>query len=103
MIFQLLTACRGKNNKNMANRKQLKKQIKATTAELFADCVVLGLCGQSEREKLEPVMADILALHNDYVARISHTEKGQEKLFYRKLREEFAAKVSALSERIIKA
>lgn len=87
----------------MANRKNLKKQIKNVTSELFADCVVLSLCGEEERAKMEPIMAEVLALHNDYVARISHTEKKQEKLFYKKLRQEFSEKACEISQRIIKA
>ncbi|GAY31231.1 hypothetical protein IMSAGC014_00049 [Bacteroidaceae bacterium] len=87
----------------MANRKHLKKSIKAVTSELLADCVMLSLCQQGQQEVIDRIMAEILELHNDYVARISHTEKGQEKLFYKKLREEFAAKVCDLSERLIKA
>lgn len=87
----------------MANRRQLKKSIKLVTGELFADCVALEMCGQGRSEELRAVMADLLALNADHVSRLSHVEKGQEKLFFKKLREEFTAKANALSERIVKA
>ncbi len=87
----------------MASRRRLKKSIKLICSELFADCVALSMCGQATREKSEQHMAEILAIHSDFVSRISHTQKGAEKLFYKKLRAEFTEKVNALSESIIKS
>lgn len=87
----------------MANRKQLKKSIKIVTGELLADCVALNLCGQGDSEQLKALMAEVLAIHNDFVARLSHVEKGSERLFFKKLREEFTEKINDLSERIVKA
>ncbi len=87
----------------MANRKRLKKSIKIVTGELFADCVALSLCEQGDKENLKALMAEVLSIHNEYVARLSHVQKGQERLFFKKLRTEFTEKVNDLSERIIKA
>lgn len=87
----------------MANRKQLKKSIRKITGELFADCVALCLCQQADRDKLEQLMQEVLNVHNDYVARISHTEPGSVKMYYKKLKQEFTEKVNDLSERIIQA
>ncbi len=87
----------------MANRKRLKKSIKIITGELFADCVALSLCEQGDTQQLKSLMAEVLSIHNEYVARLSHVQKGQERLFFKKLREEFTEKVNNLSERIIKA
>ena len=87
----------------MANRKQLKKSIRKITGELFADCVALSLCQQADRDKLEQLMQEVLNVHNDYVARISHTEPGSVKMYYKKLKQEFTEKVNDLSKRIIQA
>ena len=87
----------------MANRKQLKKSIRKITGELFADCVALSLCQQADRDKLEQLMQEVLNVHNDHVARISHTEPGSVKMYYKKLKQEFTEKVNDLSERIIQA
>lgn len=87
----------------MASRKNLKKSIKLISSELFADCVALSMCNASDKEALAALMADILNVEGEYVARISHTEKGQERLFYKKLREEFTAKANEISDKIIKA
>lgn len=87
----------------MASRKRLKKSINLICGELFADCVALSLCNQADRTALEKLMAEIIAVRVEYISRISHTEKGQERLFYKKLHEEFAQKTSALHEKIIQA
>lgn len=87
----------------MASRKQLKKDIKMVTGELFADCVALSMCQQADQQKLEDLMAEIVATNIEFTSRINHTEKGQEKVFYKKLVEEFAQKARELNERIVKA
>lgn len=84
----------------MASRKNLKKSIKNICAELFADCVALSMCEGADRAALEELMAEVLAINTEYVTRISHTERGSEKLFYSKLRSSFAESVRTLSERI---
>lgn len=73
------------------------------TGDLFADCVALGMCQQVDGEKLDALMKEVIALHSDFVARLSHTEKGSEKIFYKKLKAEFTDKVNDLSDRIVKA
>lgn len=87
----------------MANRRKLKKGIKQITGDLFADCVALSMCQQADQETLESLMKEVIALHTEYVSRVSHTEKKSEHMFYQKLKKEFTEKVNALSERIIKA
>lgn len=87
----------------MANRKQLKKSVKRISADLFADCVALSMCQQADKETLEQLMKEILKLHEEYVARISYTEKDSEKEFYKKFKTEFTQKVNDLNDRIIKA
>lgn len=87
----------------MASRKQLKKSIKLVTSELFTDCIALSLCKQGDSETLDTLMTEVIALNADYVARLSHVERGSERLFFKKLREEFTEKVNDLSERIVKA
>ena len=87
----------------MANRKQLKKSIKMITGDLFADCVALSMCQQADQAKLDELMKEVITLHTDFFARISHTEKGCEREFYRKLKDEFTNKVNDLSSRIVNA
>lgn len=87
----------------MANRKRLKKSVKLVTGNLLADCVALNMCGMGNEEEIAQIMTEVIALHRDFVSRISHTEKGNERLFYKKFRQEFTEKVNALSDRIVGA
>lgn len=84
----------------MASRKKLKKGIGMVCGDLVANCTVLNLCGINDREKTDALLKKILELHIEYVSRISHTEKGSERLFYKKLREEFTRKAAALEAEI---
>lgn len=87
----------------MASRKQLKKSIKYISSELFTDCVVLSKCNPEKIEKYEALMVRILDLVSDYVTRISHTERGCERLFYKRFIAEFTEKANAISDEIVKA
>lgn len=87
----------------MASRRTLKKTVKFLTGELFADCVALSMCQQCDKDKLHELMADIIKLHTDFVSRISHTERGAERAFYRKFHSEFRQQLGELGERIMKA
>lgn len=87
----------------MASRKQLKKSIKHICSELFIDCVILRITEQADVAQLESLMQEVIALNTEYIARINHTEKGSERIFYKKLRSEFTQEANRLSEAIIKA
>lgn len=88
----------------MASRKNLKKAVKNICGELFADCVALSMCQQGGDEvKLHELMSMVMVTYQDYVSRISHTEKGNEKTFYKTLRSEFTAQVNKISEEIVQA
>lgn len=87
----------------MASRKLLKKNVKDTVGELFADCVAISLCDQNNREALDALMAEVITLYHEYVSRINHTEPGATKAFYQKFNSEFDSRVSDLRQRIIKA
>ncbi len=101
--LKLLTPNSKLLTKIMASRKLLKKQINEVCGELFADCVALKMCEQCSDEVINQVMAEILQLRLEFVARISHTEKGSVRLFYKKLRQEFSEKAEAISRTIIEA
>lgn len=87
----------------MASRKNLKKSIKGACGELFADCVALSMCGGANQELLLQLEQKIVDICSEYVSRISHTQKGAEKLYYKKLINEFTAAIDETAEAIIKA
>ena len=85
----------------MASRKQLKKSIKRITSELMTDCVVLNACTPNAADKYQPLMAELLQLHTDYVSRLSHVEKGSERLFFKRLHQDFTTSINDLADRIV--
>lgn len=84
----------------MASRRKLKKDIGLICSDLVANCTVLRLCGINDQEKTDALLKKILGIHVEYTSRISHTEKGSERLFYKKLREEFTQKACAIEKEI---
>ena len=89
-----LPPCSSKNHfkhpKDMANRKTLKKHINFVCSELFAECVALRHYKlTSATQDLDNVMRRILLMHSDFIARISHTEPGNARYFYKRLKEDF--------------
>lgn len=79
-----------KHPKDMANRKTLKKHINFVCSELFAECVALRHYKlTSATQDLDNVMRRILLMHSDFIARISHTEPGNARYFYKRLKEDF--------------
>lgn len=86
----------------MASRRQLKKSIRTISGELISNCTVLNMCGVHNNEKTNTLLRKVMAIHNEYISRISHTQKGNEKLFYKKLRQDYTQEVEALAEEINK-
>ena len=87
----------------MANRRNLKKQVKLICGEIMTDCFLLSICQNADEDKVKDLLAEAVDIYNDFISRISHTEPGQEKLFYKKLREDFSARIDALNQKIVKA
>ncbi len=85
----------------MASRKDLKKNVNNIVGELFTECwVQYQYVPNTDKEKAEALMVKILTFQNDYIARISHTEPGNVKGFYRKFRSDFNAQVDTFIEEI---
>lgn len=86
----------------MASRKNLKKRIKNAYETMLYLCMVEASAAenQQQREKAAEVMADLAVLFQDLVCRISHTEPGSTKLFYQKLRNDFAEGMKAALDKL---
>jgi len=83
----------------MAKRRYLKKAINHISSELFAECMYLkATAGEKAQEAIDEQMVNILRLQNEHISRISHTEPGNVKGFYKKLRTDFSAGVSEIVE-----
>ena len=51
-------------------------------------------------QKADELMAEILKMQDEFISRISHTEPGNVKGYYKKFRSDFNAKVDAIIEAI---
>lgn len=85
----------------MANRRRLKKNVNYIAGELFAECLVQSMFNpNTDKEKAEEIMTDILLMQDEYISRISHTQPGNVKGFYKKFREDFNTKVDEIVDAI---
>lgn len=87
----------------MASRRQLKKNVNYIAGELFAECIVNSiLIPGTDKNKADNVMGEILKMQDEFLSRISHTEPGNVKGFYKKFRTDFNAKVNEIVDEIEK-
>lgn len=84
----------------MANRRELKKNVNYIAGELFAECLINSLSGKADQKKADEIMARVLVMQDEFVSRLSHTEPGNVKGFYRKFRSDFNAKVNEIIDAI---
>ena len=83
----------------MANRRELKKYVNYVTSELFIECLVNKLyVPNTDKEKADKLMAEILNLQNDFINRISHTEPGNDKGYYKKFYSYFNENINHIIE-----
>lgn len=81
----------------MASRRTLKKNINYIAGELFSECMVHSLyVPGTDKKKADELLGMILSMQDEFISRISHTEPGNVKGFYKKLRTDFNAKVDEI-------
>jgi hypothetical protein len=78
----------------MASRRQLKKQISYIASDLFLASLVEGV----NREAVVGAIHNILAL----IPRISHTQPGNVKGYYKKLREDLNKEIQVVADELNK-
>ena len=85
----------------MASRRELKKNVNYIAGELFTECLVNSMfIPGTAQDKADAVMADILKMQDEFISRISHTEPGNVKGFYKKFRADFNAKIDEIIDAI---
>lgn len=85
----------------MASRRQLKKNVNYIAGELFTECLVhRTFVPGTDTQKADDLMVDILNMQNEFISRISHTEPGNVKGFYKKFNADFHAKINEIIDAI---
>ena len=87
----------------MASRRELKKTVNYISGELFSECLINSMfVPGTDKAKADQLMAEILKMQDEFISRISHTEPGNVKGFYKKFRSDFNAKVHEIIDAIAK-
>lgn len=86
----------------MASRRELKKNVNYIAGELFAECLVSSMSESTDKKKADEILTQILVMQDEFISRISHTEPGNVKGFYKKFRSDFNAKVDEIVDAITK-
>ena len=87
----------------MANRRNLKKNVNYIAGELFMECVVMNnYVPGTNKEQADELMGKILKMQDEFISRISHTEPGNVKGFYKKFHADFQSQVQEIIEAISK-
>lgn len=79
----------------MASRRKLKKDVKNFMDDLFTDCLIQELLNtEVDKDEIESLLTRIYTTRQEFVSRISHTQPGSVKKYYKKFREDFAEEAS---------
>ncbi|WP_291586975.1 hypothetical protein [Bacteroides sp.] len=87
----------------MASRRELKKTVNYISGELFSECLINSMfVPGTDKTKADELMTEILKMQDEFISRISHTEPGNVKGFYKKFRSDFNTKVNEIIDAIAK-
>lgn len=85
----------------MASRRKLKKNVNYIVGELFTECLINQyFVPGTDEAKANEIMGNILMVQDEFLSRISHTEPGNVKTFYKKFREDFNLKINGIVDEI---
>ena len=81
----------------MASRRNLKKNVNYISDVLAGLCMIERIDASEENRKaIDELFMQVIATRQDIISRISHTEAGAVKSFYKKLKEDFKASNDAI-------
>ncbi len=87
----------------MASRRNLKKDINYIIGDIFTECLIYKeLVPGTDKEAADALIVDLLRIDNDFNARISHTEPGNAKEYYRTLVKDFQNQIKEVIDKLTK-
>lgn len=85
----------------MASRKDLKKNVSCIITELISECFIREeIVPGTDKEAAEAIIAELIRTDADFICRISHTEPGCARQYYRKFYADFNQKIDEIIGRI---
>ncbi len=86
----------------MASRKKLKKSIHDICDILLIECIALSSSKDSKTAAVAHEVAEkSVALRNDFISRLSHTEPNDAHKYYTQLIKQFTESVQSLSGKLL--
>jgi hypothetical protein len=87
----------------MASRRNLKKDINYIIGDIFTECLIYKeLVPGTDQEAADALIVDLLRIDNDFNARLSHTEPGNAKEYYRTLVKDFQNQITEVIDKLTK-
>ena len=87
----------------MASRRDLKRDISYVIGDIFTECLIYKeLVPGTNQNEAEKLIVDLLRIDNEFITRISHTEPGNAKGYYRALVKEFQAEITKVIDKLTK-
>ena len=87
----------------MASRRNLKKDISYVIGDLFTECLIYKeLVPGTDKAAADEVMVELLKLDSEFTQRISHTEPGNAKVYYRTLYKDFNEGITQVIDKLNK-
>ena len=87
----------------MASRRDLKRDISYVIGDIFTECLIYKeLVPGTDKAAAEKLIVDLLRIDNEFITRISHTEPGKAKVYYRTLVKDFQKEITAVIDKLTK-
>lgn len=87
----------------MASRRNLKRDISYVIGDIFTECLIYKeLVPGTDKAAAEKLIVDLLRIDNEFITRISHTEPGKAKEYYRALIKDFQKQISEVLDKLTK-
>lgn len=85
----------------MASRKDLKKSIGYIIGDLVTECIVrYNYVPGTDKNATEECIGQLLDIYSEFVIRVSHTEPGQAKVYYRAFNKDFNDRLAEVMEKM---
>jgi len=87
----------------MASRRNLKKDISYVIGDLFTECLIYKeLVPGTDKNAADELIIELLKIDDEFTTRISHTEPGNAKQYYRTLYKDFNECIAQVTEKLVK-
>ena len=90
----------------MASRRNLKKEVNYVIGDIFTECLIYKeLIPGTDKSAADDIMIELLKIDTEFITRISHTQPGEARQYYRTYCNDFnealkgiAAKLNSLKK-----